>query len=205
MALSQTSQHRQLILFNDLFRDIWCFILPIVSFGFFNCDGEFDAAILELFADTFEQEDLFLSDNALAVIDSHAINILEALRDQAAQLTMETEQISSREIQISVRLRFPEELAKLAVSAGTRAVTANNPDSIAVSVDQVQIALSDEVAATVGAALYAAGVLDFIIVSILNLSGAKAIELGVSTISTEILQDSISEDQELLALITAVA
>ena len=74
-------------------------------------------------------EGLSLSKKAVSVMDSFVKDIFERIADEAARLARSTKgsnkhsTINSREIQTAVRLLLPGELAKHAVSEGTKAVT----------------------------------------------------------------------------------
>merc|ERR1712000_150634 len=66
-----------------------------------------------------------ISKKAMIVMDSFVHDIFERLAGEASRLARYNKKatISSREIQTSVRLILPGELAKHAVSEGTKAVT----------------------------------------------------------------------------------
>jgi histone H2B len=69
--------------------------------------------------------DVGISKLAMAIMNSFVNDIFERLASESQRLTQCTNKrtISSREIQTSVRLLLPGELAKHAVSEGTKAVT----------------------------------------------------------------------------------
>lgn len=66
-----------------------------------------------------------ISTRAMLIMNSLIIDVFERLADEVSRLIHFNKQstITSREIQTAVRLLFPGELAKHAVSEGTRAVT----------------------------------------------------------------------------------
>ncbi|CAO2188474.1 unnamed protein product [Urochloa humidicola] len=69
--------------------------------------------------------DIGISSKAMSIMNSFINDIFEKLAGEAAKLTRYNKKptITSREIQTSVRLVLPGELAKHAVSEGTKAVT----------------------------------------------------------------------------------
>ena len=69
--------------------------------------------------------DIGISSNAMSIMNSFINDIFEKLAGEAAKLARYNKKptITSREIQTSVRLVLPGELAKHAVSKGTKAVT----------------------------------------------------------------------------------
>jgi len=69
--------------------------------------------------------DTGISSKAMSIMNSFVNDIFERIANEAAKLTNHNGRstISSREIQTSVRLLLPGELAKHAVSEGTKAVT----------------------------------------------------------------------------------
>jgi histone H2B len=69
--------------------------------------------------------DIGISSKAMSIMNSFINDIFEKLAAEAAKLARYNKKptITSREIQTSVRLVLPGELAKHAVSEGTRAVT----------------------------------------------------------------------------------
>merc|ERR1711893_127779 len=69
--------------------------------------------------------DTGISSKAMSVMNSFVNDIFERVASEASRLTSYNKRstISSREIQTAVRLLLPGELAKHAVSEGTKAVT----------------------------------------------------------------------------------
>ncbi|KAJ8682825.1 hypothetical protein QAD02_018617 [Eretmocerus hayati] len=69
--------------------------------------------------------DTGMSSKAMSIMDSFCNDIFERLTSEASRLTGYNKKrtLSSREIQTAVRLLLPGELAKHAVSEGTKAVT----------------------------------------------------------------------------------
>ena len=69
--------------------------------------------------------DTGISNKAMAIMNSFVNDIFERIATEASKLATYNKRstISSREIQTSVRLILPGELAKHAVSEGTKAVT----------------------------------------------------------------------------------
>ncbi|RZS22148.1 hypothetical protein BHM03_00054885, partial [Ensete ventricosum] len=69
--------------------------------------------------------DIGISSKAMSIMNSFINDIFEKLAQEASRLARYNKKptITSREIQTSVRLVLPGELAKHAVSEGTKAVT----------------------------------------------------------------------------------
>uniref|UniRef100_A0AC35FD34 Histone H2B n=1 Tax=Panagrolaimus sp. PS1159 TaxID=55785 RepID=A0AC35FD34_9BILA len=69
--------------------------------------------------------DTGMSSKAMSIMNSFVNDVFERIASEAARLAQYNKRstISSREIQTSVRLILPGELAKHAVSEGTKAVT----------------------------------------------------------------------------------
>jgi histone H2B len=66
-----------------------------------------------------------ISTKAMSIMNSFVNDIFERIADEAARLARVNKKstLSSREVQTAVRLLLPGELAKHAVSEGTKAVT----------------------------------------------------------------------------------
>ncbi|KAI8147073.1 histone H2B [Fennellomyces sp. T-0311] len=69
--------------------------------------------------------DTGISNKAMSILNSFVNDIFERIASEASKLAQINKRstISSREIQTAVRLTLPGELAKHAVSEGTKAVT----------------------------------------------------------------------------------
>ena len=69
--------------------------------------------------------DVGVSSKAMSIMNSFVNDIFERIASEASRLALQNSKstISSREIQTAVRLLLPGELAKHAVSEGTKAVT----------------------------------------------------------------------------------
>jgi histone H2B len=69
--------------------------------------------------------DLGISNKAMSIINSFVCDLFERLASEAGKLARynKKKSITSREIQTALRLILPGELAKHAVSEGTKAVT----------------------------------------------------------------------------------
>ena len=69
--------------------------------------------------------DTGISSRAMSIMNSFVNDIFERIAGEASRLTQYNKRstISSREVQTAVRLLLPGELAKHAVSEGTKAVT----------------------------------------------------------------------------------
>ena len=75
--------------------------------------------------------DTGISNKAMAIMNSFVNDIFERIAGEASRLARYNKRntITSREIQTAVRLLLPGELAKHAVSEGTKAVTKYNASS----------------------------------------------------------------------------
>jgi histone H2B len=73
--------------------------------------------------------DTGISNKAMSILNSFVNDIFERVAGEASKLASYNKKstISSREIQTAVRLILPGELAKHAVSEGTKAVTSTFP------------------------------------------------------------------------------
>ena len=69
--------------------------------------------------------DVGISSKAMSIMNSFVNDIFERIAGEGSRLSLQNKRktISSREIQTAVRLLLPGELAKHAVSEGTKAVT----------------------------------------------------------------------------------
>ncbi|KAK2077160.1 hypothetical protein QBZ16_004794 [Prototheca wickerhamii] len=69
--------------------------------------------------------DTGISSKAITILNSFIVDMFDKIASQAAQLSRVNKKptLTSREIQTAVRLVLPGELAKHAVSEGTKAVT----------------------------------------------------------------------------------
>lgn len=69
--------------------------------------------------------DTGISSKAMSIMNSFVADLFERIASEAAKLSTynNTKTLTSREIQTAVRLLLPGELAKHAVSEGTKAVT----------------------------------------------------------------------------------
>ncbi|XP_065658865.1 probable histone H2B 4 [Hydra vulgaris] len=69
--------------------------------------------------------DAGVSSKAMTIMNSFVNDIFERISSEASRLSIQNKKstISSREIQTAVRLLLPDELAKHAVSEGTKSVT----------------------------------------------------------------------------------
>lgn len=139
-----------------------------------------------------------------------------------------TKTVSSREVQTSVRLLFPDELAKHGVSQGTRSVTKYNAERITeggkdagkaapmsrstsagltfpvTRVENIMRSLSnvDRVSGT--AAVYMAAVLEYITAEILEIAGRVATDAKKIRITPRHIKLAILNDSELVSLFSGV-
>ena len=84
--------------------------------------------------------DVGVSSRAMSIMNSFVNDIFERIAGEASRLAHHNKRktISSREIQTSVRLLLPGELAKHAVSEGTKAVTKYTSSKWFVSGEQIK-------------------------------------------------------------------
>ena len=83
------------------------------------CSAEQPPIVLQVHPDTG------ISSRAISILNSFITDIFEKIATETAQLARYNKKptVTSREIQTAVRLILPGELAKHAVSEGTKAVT----------------------------------------------------------------------------------
>lgn len=84
---------------------------------------QFVLSLLILLVETYKEAGI--SQKAMSIMNSFVNDIFERIATEASKLAAYNKKstISAREIQTAVRLILPGELAKHAVSEGTRAVT----------------------------------------------------------------------------------
>lgn len=218
MSLS-LEHRRELQIFHLSFipREEWCIFLRFVSLGFIPCDDEVEHASSsdrpEHFTDfTDALRDIFvvlhstqeISSDALDYVNDLVNDIIERTATQAKTLPAEDGKLTSREVQTAVRLVLPSELAKHAVSEGTKAVTGGGIDLVIPSVQVRALLLSKDFASETtlgaGAPLYLAGSLESIFEHVLLPAGSKANEAGASVVEVAHISAAISEDGELSVL-----
>ena len=84
-----------------------------------------DASFLDELEEIFIGADVGVSTKAMSIMNSFVNDLFERVTSEASRLVHNNKgkTLSSREVQTSVRLLLPGELAKHAVSEGTKAVT----------------------------------------------------------------------------------
>ncbi len=160
-----------------------------------------------------------MSERAMKILCSIVCDLERKLSDQARELTLisKSKTLSAREIQTAVRLLFPNELAKHAVSEGTKAVTkavAYQPTGkdttlqaqagIVFPVGRIGRHLrTREYAKRVSAhaATYLAAVLEYITAEVLELAGHAARDGERKRINARFIMLAIENDQELHRLL----
>ena len=92
---------------------------------FCRCRFKFSDAALSCSLPFQVHPDTGISSKAMSIMNSFINDIFEKIATEAARLSRYNKKptVSSREIQTAVRLILPGELAKHAVSEGTKAVT----------------------------------------------------------------------------------
>uniref|UniRef100_A0AAZ1Y060 Histone H2A n=1 Tax=Oreochromis aureus TaxID=47969 RepID=A0AAZ1Y060_OREAU len=138
--------------------------------------------------------DTGISSKAMSIMNSFVNDIFERIAAEASRLAHYNKRstITSREIQTAVRLLLPGELAKHAVSEGTKAVT--------------KLLRKGNYAERVGAGapVYLAAVLEYLTAEILELAGNAARDNKKTRIIPRHLQLAVRNDEELNKLLGGV-
>src|SRR5271169_3452984 len=104
--------------------------LPIFSLSFYTACTHFLDLLLTFPCVVLKQlhPDIGISKKEMSILNSFVNDIFERVAGEASKLASYNKKstISSREIQTAVRLILPGELAKHAVSEGTKAVTSTS-------------------------------------------------------------------------------
>jgi len=178
--------------------------------------------------------DIGISAKAISIMNSFVNDIFERIASEAGKLVTQNKKstLSSREVQTAVRLLFPGELAKRAVSEGTKAVTKYTSSKRRLEQRGRLLSKAEAKAKTrsfraglqfpvgrvhrflrkghyasrigSGAPVYLAAVLEYLSADILELAGNAARDNKKSRIVPRHLQLAVRNDDDLNKLLTGV-
>lgn len=156
--------------------------------------------------------DTGISKNAMAILNDFLFDIFKRIAKEAEFLTtvIKRSTITSREVQTAVRLILPGELAKHAVSEGTKAVTkfcssqgtrggASMRAGLQFPVGRVRRLLRESAKGRIGqgAPVYLAAVLEYLAAEVLELSGNAARDNKLHRIIPRHIMLAVRNDEEL--------
>jgi len=159
------------------------------------------------------QPEAEITDKAMRVMCDFVYDMFKQIILEAENLCRmrRSKSLTVREIQTSIRLILPGELAKHSVSEGTKAVTkyaakgasklsdAASVAGLSFPIGKIYSLMKDHWLSSVGitAAVYAAAVLEYLSAEILELSGKCAKDLETIEITPRHIMLSIRNDEEL--------
>lgn len=148
--------------------------------------------------------DAKISERAIGNIKSLLIHVLERIMNaMGPRLNV----LSTRDVQVAVRSVFHQDLAKHAVSEGTKAVARfkakEKGSGLLFSVDGIRSVMqetSPRLLVNIESAVYMTAVLEYIAAEVLELSASTAQEHGSRVVVPRFIRLAVANDKELRSL-----